>query len=70
MAARNGDLPTLACLARLRCPWGPPAAAGGGALFSRCLDARCPLPALRWLAAAGCPVDWRAAAEQARGRYI
>ncbi|KXZ47945.1 hypothetical protein GPECTOR_31g307 [Gonium pectorale] len=63
-AARNGDLQTLACLRRLGCPWGP-----AGEAFGRCLDARCPLAALRWLAAEGCPVDWRAAAERARARW-
>ncbi|KXZ47937.1 hypothetical protein GPECTOR_31g299 [Gonium pectorale] len=63
-AARNGDLQTLACLRRLGCPWGPV-----GAVFGRCLDARCPLAALRWLAAEGCPLDWRVAAERARARY-
>ncbi|KXZ47946.1 hypothetical protein GPECTOR_31g308 [Gonium pectorale] len=63
-AARNGDLQTLACLRRLGCPWG-----STGEVFGLCLDARCPLAALRWLAAEGCPVDWRVAAERARARW-
>ncbi|KXZ49341.1 hypothetical protein GPECTOR_22g935 [Gonium pectorale] len=62
-ACARKDLATLGCLLRLGCPWGPPD--GPGAVFVRAsrLMARfgCGGPLLRWLLAAGCPADWRAA---------
>ncbi|KXZ43750.1 hypothetical protein GPECTOR_81g200 [Gonium pectorale] len=53
-AARNNDLATLSCLARLGCPWGP--ASGAGAVFETCIHSWRPLPVLRCLFELGCPV--------------
>ncbi|KXZ43740.1 hypothetical protein GPECTOR_81g188 [Gonium pectorale] len=62
VAASNGDLATLRCLARLGCPWGP--ARGSGAVFEFTLStinhSPEPLPVLRLLVELGCPVDWEA----------
>ncbi|KXZ43754.1 hypothetical protein GPECTOR_81g204 [Gonium pectorale] len=57
-AARNNDLATLRCLARLDCPWGP--ASGPGAVFEMSLGPfNCrPIPVLRLLAELGFPMDW------------
>ncbi|KXZ48033.1 hypothetical protein GPECTOR_31g397 [Gonium pectorale] len=61
-AVGNNDLAVLRCLARLGCPWG----ASGGAIFACCLREPCkPLPLLRGLVEAGCPVDWQAAVDAA-----
>ncbi|KXZ48427.1 hypothetical protein GPECTOR_28g835 [Gonium pectorale] len=51
-AVAHRDLPTLRCLARLGCPWGP-----AGAVFMAGLRVgRLPVP--RLLLGLGCPVDW------------
>ncbi|KXZ47862.1 hypothetical protein GPECTOR_32g475 [Gonium pectorale] len=55
-AARNNDLATLRCLARLGCPWGP--ASGPLAVFESGLHLCLSLPVLRLLVELGCPVDW------------
>ncbi|KXZ51397.1 hypothetical protein GPECTOR_12g359 [Gonium pectorale] len=55
VAARNGDLAALRCLARLGCPWG--AASGDQSVFDFCLADKMPLPVLRLLVELGCPVD-------------
>ncbi|KXZ56491.1 hypothetical protein GPECTOR_1g44 [Gonium pectorale] len=56
-ACRNGDLAAARCLARLGVPWGPP-----GAVFGEALYSAAPLPLLRWLLGAGCPLGPRDAA--------
>ncbi|KXZ51125.1 hypothetical protein GPECTOR_13g612 [Gonium pectorale] len=59
VAARNGDLATLRCLARLGCPWGP--TSGRRSVFESCLHPCCLLlPVLRLLVNLGCPVKWEA----------
>ncbi|KXZ51398.1 hypothetical protein GPECTOR_12g360 [Gonium pectorale] len=55
VAARNGDLAALRCLARLGCPCG--AASGDQSVFDFCLADKMPLPVLRLLVELGCPVD-------------
>ncbi|KXZ48773.1 hypothetical protein GPECTOR_25g357 [Gonium pectorale] len=61
VAARNGDLAILRCLARLGCPWGP--VSGAEAVFESCLDRPC--PPLRVL----CPVSWLLAPPAVRRSY-
>jgi hypothetical protein len=66
-AADAADLHTLACLARLGCPWGLPGVVFGSAL-SGCRSAAAAAAVLRRLLALGCPVDWPAAERQAAQR--
>ncbi|KXZ45165.1 hypothetical protein GPECTOR_57g455 [Gonium pectorale] len=63
-AARNGDLSTVACLARLGCLRGPP-----GRVLTAAVTAGCRPAALEALLRAGCcPADWRAAERAAMSR--
>ncbi|GFR44633.1 hypothetical protein Agub_g5921 [Astrephomene gubernaculifera] len=55
LAAGNADMATLRCLRRLGCPSG----GDEGWLFVRCMEDCCRIEVLSWLAAAGCPVDWK-----------
>ncbi|GLC47180.1 hypothetical protein PLESTM_002039700 [Pleodorina starrii] len=65
-AGRNGDFATLNCLRRLGCPWGPL-----GATFRAAIESGCGVAVLTWLVSEGCcPVDWQAAARQARDRAL
>ncbi|KXZ40966.1 hypothetical protein GPECTOR_1105g382 [Gonium pectorale] len=62
-ACRNGDLAMARLLRRLGVPWGP-----AGDVVSRALHDS-PLPMVRWLLEAGCPVgDYEAARAAAVGR--
>ncbi len=74
-ALRGGDLATLDLLAALGCPWRPneqrhapndqrPTAN----VFGLARKWRCGVPVMRWLAAAGCPMDFRRLAKEARLR--
>lgn len=74
-ALRGGDLATLDLLAALGCPWRPneqrhapneqrPTAN----VFGLARKWRCGVPVMRWLAAAGCPMDFGRLAKEARLR--
>ncbi len=62
-AAASGDLATLACLRRLGLPWDPE-----GSAFTGVIEGCGCLEVVRWLHAAGCPVDWRQAWKAVRLR--
>jgi hypothetical protein len=63
-ALQHGDLAALRALRRLGVPWQPTAETFGSMLQQD----TCTVPALAWLLAVGCPVDWRAAQAAAEER--